>query len=81
MKNALDYLGAESDIFDHTKSILKADKIILPGVGSFPDCMKNLKESGFINALNQKVLIETTRWWKLVSPESDKHSVLRLTAR
>ena len=56
VKNALDYLGEDSDICDHPDSILKAEKIILPGVGSFPDCMKNLKEKGFTDVLNHKVL-------------------------
>ena len=56
VKNALDYLGEDCDIYDHPDSILKAEKIILPGVGSFPDCMKNLKEKSFIDALNYKVL-------------------------
>ena len=43
VKNAFDYLGEACEIYNQPKSILEADKIILPGVGSFPDCMKNLK--------------------------------------
>jgi len=58
VKNSLDYLGEESEIYDHPTSILNADKIILPGVGSFPDCIKNLKEKGFINVLNRLVLAQ-----------------------
>lgn len=40
--------------------ILKAKKIILPGVGAFDAGMKNLESSGLIPTLNQKVLEEKT---------------------
>lgn len=36
--------------------ILKADKILLPGVGAFDNGMKNLNESGLIPLLNKKAL-------------------------
>ncbi len=35
--------------------ILNAEKLILPGVGSFDAGMRNLMQSGLINALNKKV--------------------------
>lgn len=31
--------------------IAKADKIVLPGVGAFGDCMKNFKQSGLMDAV------------------------------
>jgi len=40
--------------------ILKADKLILPGVGSFDNGMRNLRRLGLIDALEQKVLKERT---------------------
>ncbi len=44
-------------ITSNPKNLLKADKIILPGVGSFADCMKGLKSiSGMLNILNEVVL-------------------------
>lgn len=36
----------------------KADKLLLPGVGSFKEAMKNLKELGFIEALKEQVLVQ-----------------------
>jgi imidazole glycerol-phosphate synthase subunit HisH len=58
VKNVLDYLGEESFICSNPDDLLKADKIILPGIGGFPDCMKNLQESGFIPVLNKMVLVD-----------------------
>ena len=52
VKNALDYLNSESFISDNPNDILNADKIILPGVGSFGDAM---------NALNEKKLTDTIK--------------------
>ena len=44
-------------ITSNSKDLLKADKIILPGVGAFADCMKGLESiSGMIDVLNEVVL-------------------------
>ena len=44
-------------ITSNSKDLLKADKIILPGVGAFADCMKGLESiSGMIDVLNEAVL-------------------------
>ena len=44
-------------ITSNSKDLLKADKIILPGVGAFADCIKGLKSiSGMIDVLNEVVL-------------------------
>lgn len=43
VKKALDYIGQESVITRDRQELLKADKVILPGVGAFGDAMKNLK--------------------------------------
>jgi glutamine amidotransferase len=41
---------------DHEK-IINAEKIVLPGVGAFPDAMRQLKELDLIDLLNEEVLI------------------------
>lgn len=46
VKNALDFLGAESCITKDSDVILNADKVILPGVGAFADAMNNLRKNG-----------------------------------
>ncbi len=43
VKNALDRIGAEAAIADSAEGIGKADRIILPGVGSFGYIMQALK--------------------------------------
>jgi imidazole glycerol-phosphate synthase subunit HisH len=54
--NALNYLG-HGHIKCKTKNdIMRVDKLILPGVGAFPDCMKSLHASDMVEALNQSVL-------------------------
>ena len=49
VKNALDYLNADSIITDKPEYIKKADKLILPGDGSFGYMMENLEKKGLVN--------------------------------
>lgn len=50
-------LNAEVKISGHADDVLKADRIVLPGQGAFPDCMHNLQDTeGMIEALEQRVL-------------------------
>ena len=46
VKNALDFLGAKNCVTKERQTILSADKVILPGVGSFGDAMDNLRRNG-----------------------------------
>lgn len=46
LKNALDFLGLENKITSLPEEIKGADRLILPGVGAFPDAMKMLAGSG-----------------------------------
>ncbi len=48
VKNALDFLGVESEITKDAAALKQADKLILPGVGAFPDAMKMLHQSGLV---------------------------------
>ncbi len=58
--NALELVSnCKNKIFitSNSKDLLKVDKIILPGVGAFADCIKGLKSiSGMIDVLNEVVL-------------------------
>lgn len=60
IKNMLKKIGVRAEITDDYNRILKADKLILPGVGAFDDGMKNLDSKGLIKILNQKVIQEKT---------------------
>ncbi len=55
LENALDFLGCESCVTNQVQTILKADKIILPGVGAFDVAMKNLQKYNIMNSLNKAV--------------------------
>lgn len=58
--NMIKKVGHKCIITSDLAEIKKATKLILPGVGSFDNGMKNLKELGMIEVLNQKVLSEKT---------------------
>lgn len=54
VKNALDYLGLESELVSDSDSIKKADAVILPGVGAFPAAMAMLEKSGLIGTIREE---------------------------
>lgn len=51
VQKAFAFLGAESCITGDAKQIMSADKVVLPGVGAFGDCMLTLKKTGLIPVL------------------------------
>ncbi|RHM53856.1 imidazole glycerol phosphate synthase subunit HisH [Mitsuokella sp. AF33-22] len=51
VEKAFAALGADVRVTSDEAVIRAADKIVLPGVGAFGDCMKNLEASGLIPAL------------------------------
>jgi glutamine amidotransferase len=51
VKNALDFLGFESEITSDRAALSRADKLILPGVGAFPDAMQKLEKAGLADAI------------------------------
>lgn len=52
--NALKYLNIPSKISKDTNEIKNADKLILPGVGSFKEAMKNLNNLGLYELIREK---------------------------
>lgn len=60
IKNMLKKIGFDSEITSDLEKISSAEKLILPGVGSFDQGMKNLEERGLIEVLNRKVRDEKT---------------------
>jgi glutamine amidotransferase len=53
--NAFDFLQKKSKIVQSPKELAKAEKIILPGVGSFGYCVQKIKEYQFVDTLLEKV--------------------------
>ena len=60
IKNMIQNIGYKCEISNSVEAIKKADKLILPGVGSFDNGIKNLRDLGIIPQLNEKVLHEKT---------------------
>ena len=56
IKNMLSYLEIESLVTNDLNEIRQADRLILPGVGSFDTAMKNLDSLGLISLLHELVL-------------------------
>lgn len=55
VEKALHYLGEDTIITRNRDEILSADKIILPGVGSFGDAMENLHAFGLVDVIKEAV--------------------------
>lgn len=53
VQRALYYLGASPEITDNAEKILKADRLILPGVGAFGDGMLGLKKKRLIEPIKK----------------------------
>ena len=51
LKCSFNSVGEQAIISKNKDDILKADRIVLPGVGAFSDSAKKLKESGLIDAI------------------------------
>lgn len=54
VQNALSFLGVENNISSKVEDIISADKLILPGVGAFPDAMKMLDEAGLTEVIKEQ---------------------------
>lgn len=53
MKRALDFLGHPSFITSDPEEVLKAERVIFPGVGAAGKAMENLKKAGLDEALRE----------------------------
>ena len=52
-EKALARVGADVHIVNKPSEVLAADAVVLPGVGAFGDCVKNLKQLGLDSAICQ----------------------------
>jgi len=51
VQKGFEKVGFEAVVTTEPKTVLAADRIVLPGVGAFRDCIKNLEEGGFIEPI------------------------------
>ena len=55
VEKAIAFLGEEAVITRDRETILHADKVILPGVGSFGDAMEKLHKYGLVEVIHEVV--------------------------
>lgn len=60
IRNILKKISVDVIISSDASVIEEAEKLILPGVGAFDTCAQKLQQSGLMELLNKKVLIEKT---------------------
>jgi glutamine amidotransferase len=53
VQRAFEYLGADAIISSSPEVILKTERVVLPGVGAFPNAMKALTKLGLIPVLHE----------------------------
>jgi glutamine amidotransferase len=55
VQKGFERMGHEAVVTNDPKTIMDASKVVLPGVGAFPDCMRNLREYGLIDAVHSAI--------------------------
>lgn len=51
VQKGFEKIGLEAVVTAAPQVILEAERIVLPGVGAFRDCMKNLEQGGFVEPI------------------------------
>ncbi len=58
--NMIKKIGYKCIVTSNLEEIKNATKLILPGIGSFDNGMRNLQELNMLDVLNQKVMVDKT---------------------
>ncbi len=58
IRRAINECGAKAEVTNLPEDLSRADKIVLPGVGAFPDAMAALEQHGLIDAICEQALGE-----------------------
>jgi len=51
VQKGFEKIGSEAVITSDPLVVLQADRVVLPGVGAFRDCMRNLEQGGFVELI------------------------------
>src|SRR5438105_3212731 len=54
--NALTMVGAKAQLCSTPEQLISAERIVLPGVGAFKNCVDNLRSRGFDKVLDEMVI-------------------------
>ena len=55
VEKALEFLGFKAKITSKPDEIISADKVILPGVGAFGDCMNSINKAYLTQCIHQVI--------------------------
>jgi len=55
VQKGFERVGREAVVTRDIRTILNASKVVLPGVGAFPDCMRNLEQYGLIDVVHKTI--------------------------
>jgi glutamine amidotransferase len=51
VQKGFEKVGFDAVVTQEPRVVLEAEKVVLPGVGAFADCMRNLEQGGFVEPL------------------------------
>lgn len=57
VQKAFERVGSEALVTNDPQQVLQAERVVLPGVGAFRDCIRNLEQGGFVEPI-LKVIAE-----------------------
>ncbi|MCA1797851.1 MAG: imidazole glycerol phosphate synthase subunit HisH, partial [Geobacteraceae bacterium] len=52
---AFEHLGFSAEVSADARKVERAERLVLPGVGAFGDCIENLKQGGFIEPIQAHI--------------------------
>ena len=55
VQKAFEQVGCDAVVTADPELAARADKLVLPGVGAFRDCMRNLEEGGFVDPIRAHI--------------------------
>lgn len=55
VEKAFEHVGHKAFIARRPEEVFKGTHVVLPGVGGFPECMKNLEQTGMIDAVYKSI--------------------------
>ncbi|MFQ5559263.1 MAG: imidazole glycerol phosphate synthase subunit HisH [Nitrospinota bacterium] len=55
VQKGFEKVGHRTVVTGNPDEILKADAVVLPGVGAFKDCMRNLEEGGLVEPIHSSI--------------------------
>ncbi len=55
VQKAFERVGSVAKISNNPNDLIKADKVVLPGVGAFHACMENLKKSNLVEPIREVI--------------------------